>query len=322
MSEALRKLISLFLKNKGKFVLMLVSALVFSVVLFPFGDLSDLITAQVSKATGNQLYLQFDKMRLSLIPSPGVEMESVLVETRGFPPLSTDELVLSPSLKTLITQKPAGTISAKGFLRGDLDLSMQPGSKSDNGVERQEITINAKSLNLSELRSLLQLPVALRGQVNLSSKALADLALREQPDVDVSLKVDRFELPTSNVNTMMGPLTLPEIKLASVELKGRLSAGKFIIETGVIGKNSDEVYGTIKGNIGLTLQKQGNNVAPIMGSYNFDVNLNVRKSFQEKANLFLTFVDNYKTPTADGAEYKFKVSAGSPQVPPSISALR
>ncbi len=45
----------------------------------------------------------------------------------------------------------------------------------------------------------------------------------------------------------MGPLTLPDLKLSTVELKGRLAAGRFVIETGTIGKPGDELYGTIKG---------------------------------------------------------------------------
>lgn len=322
MAQWLFKPLRWLFQNKGKFLLMILSTMVFIFVLFPFGDLSDLVSTQVAKLTQNQVYLQFDKMHMNLLPTPNMGLETVHVETQGLPAIRADELLLSPSLQMLITRKPAGSVSARGFLRGDLEMSLKPGTKSDNGVERQQITVNAKHLNLSELRDLLQLPVALRGQLDVTSSALADLSWQEQPDMDLNLQVDHFELPTANVQTMMGPLTLPDLKLTSVEIKGRLSAGKLIIENGVIGKTGDEVYGSIKGNLGVILQRQGSGVAPQTGAYSFDVDLTVQKSFQDRAHLFLSFVDNYKTETPNGAHYKFKVSAGGPLTPPNVSALR
>jgi type II secretion system protein N len=317
-----RKALALFLENKGKFVLMIFSALVFIFLLFPFEDLSDLVSARVSKLTSNQVYLQFEKMRLSIFPSPGMAFEDVHVETAMFPAIKAQEIVISPAVSALITQKPAGSVSAKGFLRGNLDVSIKPGGKSDNGVERQKIVLNAQKLNLGELREMLQLPVLIKGNLDVASTTLADLSFQEQPDMDVTLKVERFELPISNVQTPMGPLTLPEVKLASVELKGRLSAGKFLIENGVIGKDTDELHGTIKGNMDLQIQNRDGSVLAFPGAYSFDIDLSARKSFQDRANLFLSFIDSYKIPTADGARYKFKVNASSIQMPPNISALR
>ncbi len=309
-------------RHKWKFVLMFVSALTFIFLLFPFSDLSDLVSSQVSKLTHNQIFLQFEKMRVSVFPEAGLALDEVYVEGQGIPALKAREIVATPSLSSLITQKPAGTISAKGFLKGDIEVSLKPGTKSENGVERQKVQLTAKRLNLSELRELLQMPIVLKGNVDASSSALIDLTFQEQPDMDFNLKVDRFELPTSNVQTQMGPLTLPDLKLASVEIRGRLSGGKLLIEEGLIGKDSDEVHGTIKGDIGMVIQNQNGSAAPLLGAYNFDINLNIKKSFQDKAQLFLSFIDSYKTPTPEGALYKFRVTAGSPQVPPNISALR
>jgi type II secretion system protein N len=320
--EYIRRILSWLFQNKGKFVLTFFSTLLFLLLLFPFDDLSDLVSSQVSKVTGNQVYLQFERMGLSLLPKPGMSFDSIYVETKAIPGLKADELTLSPALSSLITQKPAGTITANGFLGGNVEVSVSSGPKSDNGVERQKIVLSAKRLNLTQIRDLAQMPVVLKGNLDASSTALIDLAFREQPDIDLTLKVEKFELPTSNIQTMMGPLTLPEIKLSSLELKGRLAAGKFLIENGVIGKSGDEIFGTIKGNMNLTLQNQGAGIAPLPGAYSFDIDLNVKKSFQDKANLFLSFIDTYKIPNVDGAQYRFKVSAGGVEYPPNISALR
>ncbi len=309
-------------ENKGRIAVMLMSAIVFLLVLFPFDDLSDLISSQVSKVTNNSVYLQFDRLKMSLFPQPGMKLDNVYIEAARVPAITTSELVITPSISGLIQQKPFGHISAKGFLKGDVDLQVSKGSRSDNGVERQKVELKVKKMSLHDLRELANLPVLLKGQLSLETTALADLSFQEQPEVELTLNINQFELPPSNVNTPMGPLTLPDLKISSVELKGRLAAGRFIIETGTIGKSSDELSGTIKGNIGLTINNNGGRLAPQVGAYNFDIDLRTKRTFQDRAALFLTFIDGFKTPLADGSQYKFKVSATNPMMPPQIGSAR
>lgn len=320
--EQLRTFLKIIGQAKGKIFLMILSSLVFIFLLFPFDDLSDLISSQVSKLSNNTVYLQFEKLKLSLFPQPGVKMDQVYIESIRTPALSAEELVIAPSIRGLIQQKPYGNISAKGLLKGDVKVQVGKGSRTDNGVERQQIEISAKKVSLLDLKELANLPVLLKGQLDLHSSALADLTFQEQPDVEVELTISKFELPPSNVNTPMGPLTLPDFKLSTVEIKGRLSAGRFIIETGTIGKPGDEVYGTIKGNIGFTIVNRGGIFAKQIGAYDFEIDLKTKRSFQDRAALFLSFIDSYKTPTSEGAQYKFKVSATNPMMPPSIGVVR
>lgn len=320
--EKIIQLFKLLFQSKGKLVVMILSSLVFLFFLFPFDDLNDLISAQVSKLSNNSVYLQFDKLRMSLFPQPGIQMNQVYVEAAKTPAISAQELVITPSISGLIQQKPYGSISAKGLLRGDVSVQLGKGTRTENGVERQRVEINAKQISLSDLREMAQLPVLLKGQVNLETTAMADLSFQEQPDVDVNLTINKFELPPANMNTPMGPLTLPDLKLTAVELKGRLSAGRFIIETGTIGKPGDELYGTVTGNIGLNIINRGGLFSHQIGAYNFEIDLKAKKGFQDRAALFLSFIDGYKTSTSEGAQYKFKVSATNPMMPPTIGASR
>ncbi len=320
--ENVAKFFKLLKENKGKIVVAFFSAIVFLFVLFPFDDLSDLISSQVSKLSNNSVYVTFERLKMSMIPTPGVHMDQVYIESIRTPALSAKELTITPSVSGLIQQKPYGHISAKGLLKGDVDLNMGKGARSDNGVERQRIEVSAKKISLHDLRELANLPVMLKGQLNLQTTALADLTFQEQPDMDIDLTINQFELPPSNVNTPMGPLTLPDLKLSTVELKGRLAAGRFIIETGTIGKPGDELQGTIKGNIGLNIMNRGGGFSHQIGAYTFDIDLKAKKSFQDRAALFLSFIDGFKTPTAEGSQYKFKVSATNPMMPPSIGAAR
>ena len=308
--------------NKGRIFVMILSSLVFLFLLFPFDDLSDLISTQVSKLSNNSVYLQFDRLKMSVFPQPGMKLDNVYIEAARLPALTTSELVITPSITGIIQQKPFGHVSAKGLLKGDVDLNVSKGSRSDNGIERQKIELKVKKMSLQDLRELGNLPVLLKGHLSLETTALADLSFQEQPDIEIVLNINQFELPPSNVNTPMGPLTLPDLKISSVELRGRLAAGRFVIETGTIGKASDELSGTIKGNIGLTIANNGGQFNPQMGAYNFDIDLRTKRSFQDRAALFLTFIDGFKTPTADGSQYKFKISATNPMMPPQIGAAR
>jgi type II secretion system protein N len=308
--------------HKLKFFVTLFSVLAFGFLLFPFSDLSDLVSAQVSKVTNGQVYLQFDNLRMSVFPETGIAFDQVYLEGQGLPTLKADELVFTPSVSSLIYQKPAGSVAAKGFLKGEIEASLKPGTKSDNGIERQKITLSAKKLSLADIRDIAQLPILMTGSTSFETGGMMDLTFQEQPDMDLTLKIDDLVLPPSNVQTAMGPLTLPDLKLASVELKGRLAGGQFLIEEGLIGKESDELRGKIKGSLGLQIQNRNGSFFPVMGSYSFEIDLSVRKSFQDKANLFLTFIDNFKTPLADGAQYKFKVSGADFQGPPTMGAAR
>jgi type II secretion system protein N len=322
MMDGIRKVLSLFFSHKWKFGLSLLSTLVFLFLLFPFSDLGDLVATQVSKLTNNQIFVQFEQMHLSFFPEVGVGVENINFAARGFPELRADSVVVTPSVFSLITQKPAGSVTARGFMNGEIEASFRPTTRSENGVERHKITLEAKKISLNELQQVAQLPVKLIGSLNLDATATADLALQEQPDVELALNIDRFEMPIATVQTMMGPIALPELKLANVQLKGRLSAGKLLISQGTFGKDSDELNGTVKGELGLQLINQNGNIIPMIGSYNVEISLNTRKSFEGKAALFLNFIDPYKSATPTGSRFAFRLSGSSLNAPPNMSALR
>lgn len=322
----MEKLIQLFrgIKNNwGKFFLFLFFTVVFVLVLFPLDDLGDLVSSQVAKLTHDSIYVRFDKMGISIVPQPGMQLKQVYIETATLAPLSAQELTLSPSIPGLLQQKPFGHFSARGFLKGGVDVRVGSGKRSDNGVERYGLDINLANFSLPEIRRILNLSVPLRGQISLDlANGQVDPTFTEQPETDILLKVDRFELPNSNLQTPMGPVNLPELKLGQISLKGRLSSGRLVITEGLIGREGDELTGTIKGNLGLTMVAQSGTLIPVLGSYSVDLDLKVKKSFLDKAAFFLSLLERYKTPTADGAQYRMKLSAANLMGPPRMDPLR
>lgn len=318
----LKKAISALLNSKLKILVMFFSALVFLFVLFPFNDLGDLVSSQVSRLTANRLFLQFEELKMSLFPTPGVKFEQVYVEAAGLSGVSAKEIKFAPSISGIIAQKPYGSVNAKGLFKGDVLISVKSGSRTEAGLERQKLEISAQKISLQDLHDMTRLPVMMKGNLNLETIAMVDLTLSEQPDVDVNLSVSQFELPPANVMTPMGPLTMPDLRLSSIEIKGRLAGGKLIIESGQIGKDGDELRGTVSGNLDLSLTNVGGAITPILGGYDFKLDLRAKRNFQDRAALFLSFIDNYKTATPDGAQFKFRISAASTMIPPTIGAAR
>lgn len=309
-------------RSRWKILLFFVSTLAFIVFLFPFDDVADLASGQIAAMTQNNVFVQFDRMKLAMSPTPGLQFDNLDVEITNGPGLKAKELTVTPSLSAALKQRPFGELNAKGLMGGNVDLHVSSGARTENGLERYKVDLKSEKLSLANVRELASLPVMLKGRLDVEGSALADPTWTEQPEVDLSLNVSQFELPPSNVNTQMGPLTLPEIKLAKVALKGKLSAGRFLIEKGDIGKEGDDIFGTVKGSMNVTVQNQGGRPVPVPGSYNLEVDLQMSKAFVARAQMFLILMDQYKTENEKGARYRMRVSANSFGLPPSMTPLR
>lgn len=299
----------------------LLMGLLFFFILFPTGDLGDLASSKVSELTQNQVFIQFNNFSFNFTP-PGLEFKDVFLETAFAPGLSADRIVLAPSLGGVISQKPYGTIKASGLFDGKLNLNVKKGQASELGHERQRVILDVEEVNLATLREMMKWGLALEGKVSLSADGQADLEMTEQPDVDATLDLVQFAIPPATVNTMMGPLTLPDLKLSQVQLKGRLSNGKFNIENGSIGKKQDDLHGKIKGFWNVRLMMMGGRPLPQMGSYDLEIDMTASRSFQAKAGLFLGLLEQYQTASPEGIRYRFKVSGSDLMGPPNITAAR
>lgn len=305
-------------RSKLKILLTFVSAIVFSLFIFPFDDLSDLISAQVSNATNNTVFVQFEKLKMLFFPRVGVKLENVYVESVSFPGLQAEKITIKPTISSLISKKPYGSIQAEGILKGDLQLELGSGGTSDKGAELTHIELEAQKINLQDLRQVTQLPMLLKGQLDVKTGGKLDLTFQEQPDIEVNLKIKQLEMPPSNVPTAMGDMTLPEMKLNNVELKGRLNGGRFLIETGNIGAAGDDLQGTIKGSLGLQLRNMGTGVVPEFGVYSFDIDILPSSGFKDRAGFFLSLLSGYQS----GTRYRLKVSGNGFYAPPNMAPLR
>lgn len=316
--DALKYVLQFLRLHYKKFFLFLGLSSLFVLIFFPIQDLRDLLTSQVSFQTQKKAYLQMENFGFSLIPI-GVNVNDMQFEMSGLPSVKVDSFAAYPSVFALMgaianpmnfAANPAGDYIVEGLFRGNVTVKIQSGKKTDAGNPRTSIDLQAQNLSLAEIRNALKLKFSLKGDVNFNSTSLVDTTLAEQPEVQpLSITIEKFGLGSTAINTQMGPVAIPEINLKQVKLEGRLVDSKLLIDQGMIGTPQDEMSGTIKGSITVNFISQNGSIVPQLNGYNFDINLKLKKEFEEKAQLFLILIERFKTPTTDGSQYKFKVSA-------------
>lgn len=317
ISNLIETLIQWFRLYKGKAMWALVFALLFFVMIFPYNDLSDLVSSKVASFTQNQVYVQFENLNLDVIPHPALAMDDVSVDLPQMPTLKTSHLAISPSLSSLIMLKLGFNLRAENFLGGLLDLTVRPGGKTEQGGEKQSFSMDFNQVSLESVNDLLGLPVQLQGKANVNTSMTIDPQWFEQPEGDLDLTSKKLEIPASSIPTQMGPVQIPTFQFNQVQLKGRMSAGKLIVEDATLGKATDAFQGKIKGQMDLKLEKYGPSTQTNIGAYEFKVDVTVKKSLEKDLNLLFVLVDRFKTPTSDGSRYQF-IARGNGYGPPSF----
>lgn len=322
-----RKIISLFFTNIGKLIFVIAVSLAFIVVIFPLSEVGDLATQNVSKFTNNQYYLEFDTLKLNLLSDLGLELGNVYIETPRTSPLTLKELIALPSLSAILYGKPQGRVKLKGFFRGDVEVDVSK-HKEDNPQEkkgeRNLIAVEASKIDLKELKNFLVLPVNLSGKLDLSSKIIANLEAQETPEIqDLLITIKNFEMPQATIEQPGAiPIDLPGIKLTELVIKARYADNKLLLSEIKVGKDSDEVLGTIKGNVNFSPMTAGR--MPMLNQYEMSLDLKMKKSFYDKVYLTLSILNagSYFSPISGGYQLKTRLVGNGPYSVPRFDAYR
>jgi len=162
--------------------------------------------------------------------------------------------------------------------------------------------------------------MATHSSVGFGFESDLDFSLTQQPDLDIEAKLDKLSLHRSEVNTLLGPLQLPAMQWDQAELKGRWSAGKLQVENVRLGHELSPIQARLKGNMILNLQKIGSQIVPQLGSYQWDIQLQVVQAHVDsQLALILSLLDSFKgASTSQKTEYRFRVSADGPYQPPQL----
>jgi type II secretion system protein N len=306
------------LRNHKKTILIIgVSAVLFTVVRFPYDDLADLITEQIAKNSQNQIFVQFDELGVGLLP-PAIKMSKVSLDTPMLPTLKAGTLRLAPSIAGFLAFKPGFSASIEDVMKGDIALTYKAGKKINDTTRMQDVDLVMSKVDLKSLSSFAGLPVDLEGQISLDLDTQVDPNFIEQPDGDVAIKINKFKLPPS-IPTMMGAIPTPNTEISSISLKGQLKGADFVIDEGQIGAAGDTINGRLKGHVGLRLVRQGNQIVPEWGAYEFKIDLSLDRAAEKNFGVFLGFYDKFKTITGTGSRYALKLTGANFMSPPEAS---
>ncbi|HMN70173.1 MAG TPA: hypothetical protein PKC28_16660 [Bdellovibrionales bacterium] len=316
-------------RRKALIGIALASALLFFVWLFPFSDLSQVLTTVVAQSTGNQVYVQPETLDVHLLPQPAVSATNVSIETM-LPPLEAKWVKFRPSLMSLLlnigtimkaqrgdaeAQKAMATrfgfsFSAEGLLGGDVDLSYGPGRKAEGGGERARARLQIEELNLDSLRDWADLAQKIQGRANVDTDIQFSPDFTDQPEGEFNVRVEKFNMPAGvamiPMNGVSMPVNYPGLTLANAVLKGRLVGGSLVIEDGQFGQGKDPLYGRIKGQFDLKMIRTPAGVAPQFGKYAVTVDLNANHAMLKELGFVFMFLDKAKTGTTAGARYLFR----------------
>lgn len=321
-----RFIITMFISNLGKLIFVLFLSVGFLIYLFPLGDLSDMISGQVSQMTQNQYRVEFEDMNLNVISDLGVELQNLYIETPRTPPIKLKELIARPSLIALLKQKPLGKVKLRGLFKGDAEItigSYKDESGSESKLEKNLISIEANKLDLLDIKNFLSLPIQLKGKMDINSKVVAHLQMQETPEIkDLQIVIKNFEMPQTTLDIPgMIPVDIPGMKVSELTLNGRFSDNKFYLQELKIGKLNDEILGTIKGDISFTAMGAG---IPMFNQYNLSLDLKMKKSFYDKIYLPLSVLNasQYFTNISGGYQFKSKLSSSIGNPIPRFDASR
>lgn len=322
------RLFRFIFRHKWKILTTIFFAFIFLFILFPFKDLNDFISSKISAVTQNKVFVSFEDLTLNPLSST-LHLDKVLVETEQLDRLNIEKLSATPSIMALIAKKPGGTLNAEGVLGGNAVLKVTPHKEPKGAANadvqgnfKADINLSTENVSLKELRKVLSLQLPLEGSVNMNTNLTVDSAFVEQPEGDVQLTIQKFVLSSSTVQVPdLGALNVPELRLSTVDLKGKMQGGKFTIETGKLGSAGDELNGTIRGEIGLVMQNMNGQIHPVVNSYNISIDLLAKPAFKDRASFFLSFIDQYKRDESGNTRYKFKLVSNAPGMPPQFSPL-
>lgn len=311
----------MLLRNKGKIALIPLLAIAWVPFLFPYSDLRAVVATTLSHDMGEGTAIDFDHIALATGFPVALQLENFEFNAPGLPPITADRLVAKPSLSSIFTHAPAGTIIAEGLFKGDVTASLSSGAKLKSGGHRQDIKADLSGIQLAVLTDALRragmMSFNVQGTLDTNTALSIDPQFEDQPEGDVFLQAKTLSIPTVSIPIPnMGPIQTPSLQLGRVELKGRMAEGKIQVDNFTFGQGKDSLTGRIRGELGLQIKKEDTRAQVIPGAFDLKIELNISKSLMDAMSktgvaLALLMVEKYKTTSGETLKYAFRVRAPS-----------
>lgn len=298
------------------------SFFLFLFLTFPYGDLGNLVSSEVAKQTNSQVIFTFKDMGFQAFPSPGLNFEKVKLAAAGLPPLSMNELELSPSISGLLSFKPGARVSAAGIFGGDLLLNTKGADENSKGVLKHSVYVEATKVALEKILKDIRIPIKLGGNLSSEIEAIVDPSMQDEPEADIKMNISPFKLMGGSINTgVMGMINLPPLEVKRAQLEATLKKNKLSIKKLLLGSTNEAVEIKITANMDLRFRKIGPRLQPSPGPYDATIEINAGPEFERDFGVYLSFLEQYKTSAGARSIFKMKLSGISLARPPRIDTM-
>jgi type II secretion system protein N len=325
MKKVFELIIQLFRFHKLKILVIFLSAIFFTMVLFPFSDLTDLVTAKVLEGSNNQVLFQADKLDLGLFPPVSLSGENVSVDVGLYPTVEAKKITVSPSLFSLIGlaagSDPASinaSVDAEGIMGGNIYLSQKPDGSNDEGAKRNRLTVQADNVQLSDLTNFLESPISVQGKATLKSNIGFYPNFDAQPEGDLQLTSKGIKIPPGTIPTQFGPVPMPGVSWSQLLLKAHMGGSNLYLDDVSFGSAKDPMSGRVKGQMNVRVDKTG----PVLGAYDVKVELNLTASAEKELDTFLILLKDFRQSTSQGGKYVFRATAQAAGMQPNLGRLQ
>ncbi len=317
-------------KNIKNFFLYVGLTLVLLVVLFPYDDLADYVTAQVAKATKNQMHLKIDGIGLGIIPTPSLKLENVVLGSSSIPSIKAADLKITPSITQLLLAKIGGRVYSSDLYGSEFEFNFSQDKKvgsSDNKRSKNkdpenpllshhlETSLSISNLSLKEVSKDFSLPIALSGEMSLELGGMIDPTFNTQPDGEFIITSDNLKLKNPTISLAnFGDITLPNLTFSKVNIKGRIVESELVAEEMDLGSSSDPLSLKVRGKIRLTVENYRGKIKAQFANYELRTQINIHKSLISQF-YFISFIDDKKVAPilANYSTYQLKVIGKSPK---------
>ncbi len=296
--------------------------LAFIITTFPYDDLSEFVTSKITRATNNQVYLQFNKLSLNILPTPHLKLNDIELLTPSLPLLKASSLSLSPSLLELLKFNLGLSVFIENLFGGNLSLTYAQESPDKENLIFSNMSLDVEDLSLKELSKTIALPINISGDLEANASGTLELQFKEQPDAEFSVSSDNIRLPEGTINAPgLGPVKLPGLVFTKLKLNGHLVDGVLSLNNVTLGSQKDDLQVQIKGDINLKFSKISQKIVPLFSRYNLKTKIVIKDS-NVKELFFLQFLNKYKSNSnvkKGYSVYQIKLVARSFRVTPKMS---
>ncbi len=312
MYKLLKQLLSTFWKYKKVFFLFLMLTSFLFILRFPWSETLEKIVRQSQKQLS--IDLKFKKLKLKVLP-PGVAFYKVSLNNSVLKePITLDTFVFSMAITKWLALKKAWSIEGVKD-KSSIAFTFWQEKRLFKDLKTSYVFLEGSSplLDFSLIRDFLP-NIKMEGQSSFKMRYEGSVENLEEAKGVLKLKASQIRWLQSQIETNMGFLELPKLSWSKAEAVLRLKEGNIVVESLVLGSDSDELYLQLRGNGELVYAYNQFR----LGSYDFQMKIEVSKKL--RLSLIELLLSGVKEESPDKYLYKVRIT-GQGHKPPHIKRL-